>query len=115
MASGVYASGRDADLGAHTEFAAVRILRRCVVHDDRAVEFVQEALCGLGIRRNDRVRVSGTETANIVQRVVQSIHDADCHDRVQELVAPIGLGCGHDAFVGSLSPRIAADFAAGVD
>src|ERR671912_1092304 len=46
----------DADLRAHAELAAVGELRRRVVHDDRAVELVQEALGGCSIVRDDRVR-----------------------------------------------------------
>ena len=35
----VDASGRDADLGTHAELAAVGELRRCVVQNNRAVDF----------------------------------------------------------------------------
>src|SRR5690606_16703447 len=59
---------RDADLGAHAELAAVGELRRSVVHEDRAVELVEETRGGRVVRRHDRVRVRGAVAANVVDR-----------------------------------------------
>src|SRR3546814_4032366 len=41
--AGMQLAGRDADLGAHTEFTAVGELRRGVVHHDSGIDLVHEA------------------------------------------------------------------------
>src|SRR5262252_1045283 len=47
--AGMHAVGRDADLGAQAELAAVGELGAGVVHDDGAVDLPQEALGGGGV------------------------------------------------------------------
>ena len=42
----VHAAGRDADLGTQPEFAAIGKLGRGVVHHDRGIDAVQEAVGG---------------------------------------------------------------------
>src|SRR5690349_17214411 len=47
--AGMHAVGRDTDLGAEAELAAIGELRRGIVHDDGAVDFFQEPVGGDGI------------------------------------------------------------------
>src|SRR5688500_17944872 len=103
---------RDADLRSHAELAAVRELRRRVVHHDRAVELVQEPLRRRGVVRDDGVRVRRAVAPYVLERLVEPVDDADRDDRVEELPAPIGVDRGTYALVARLGAHVAAHFAA---
>src|SRR3546814_6809286 len=51
----VEAPRRDADLRPQAELAAVGELGRGIMHDDRAVDLGEEAVCGGGVLGDDRV------------------------------------------------------------
>src|SRR6266850_7057245 len=55
-AAGVEFAGRNPDLRAEAELAAVGELRRGVVQHDRRIDFAEEFLGGLGILGHDRIR-----------------------------------------------------------
>src|SRR5262245_42360607 len=106
---------RDADLGAHAELAAVGELRRCVVHDDRAVELVQEAFGRRRVLRDDRVRMRRAVAADVRERLVEPVDDANRDDGVEELLAPIRVDGRAHALVARLRADVAAHLATRVD
>ena len=111
----MHAAGRDADLGAEAELAAVGELRRGVVQHDRGVDLAQEFLGGLLVRGDDRVGVVRAVALDMRDRGVDAVDDLRRDDAVEIFGRPVFLGRGFHARVGLLHVGVAAHLAAGIE
>lgn len=105
-------AGGDADLRPHAELAAVGELGGRVDHQDGAVEPADE---GIGRRRifgDDRFRVAGGVTCDMVDRGIETGHHANRKDRVQVFRVPIRIVGRRDTIVDGARLRIPAQRAA---
>ncbi len=89
----VHASGRDTDLAAETEFAAVRELGRRIVQDDRRIDLREEPGRRTLVVRDDAVGVVRSVAPDVVDRGVETVDGPDGDDSILELPAPVVVLC----------------------
>src|SRR5690606_1565791 len=90
-AAGVQFRGRDADLAAEAEFAAVGELGRGVDQDDGAVHAVGEAFGGIGVGGDDRLGVARAVSPDVLDGALHPVHDPHRQDGGQVFGGPVGL------------------------
>src|SRR5439155_26536288 len=81
-------------LGAHTELAAVHQPGRDVDEDGGRVYLAREAARVAEIPGDDRLREPRTMPADVLERRVEVVHDADREDQVEILRVPVRVGRG---------------------
>ena len=108
-AIGMQARGRDPDLGAQAQFAAVGEARGRVDHHHRRAQRVDEPACGGLVRGGDDFGMVGGVPAHVVDRLRQVVDHAHGDDQVEELGRIVVLA--RRRCVGQQRPgrRIAAD------
>src|SRR4051794_9165757 len=101
--------GRVADLGPHAELESVGKASRGVGVDDGGVDRGGEAPRGIGGRTDDRLRVTGAMSVDVVDRVVERVDDGDRELHVEVLGVPVLAGSGGDVDVaGQLAHALVA-------
>src|SRR6202041_107124 len=88
-ASGVKSAGGNADLGAEAELAAIGKLGGCIVQHDGRIDLIEEFVRGDLVLGHDRVGVVRSVVVNMGNRLVESIDDLGCDDRVLILGIPV--------------------------
>src|SRR6188472_1640820 len=84
--------GRVADLGPHAELEAIGEAGRGVGVDDGGVNSSGETLRSLGRRADDRLRVSGAVSVDMVDRLVERVDDGNGQLQVEVLGVPVRVG-----------------------
>jgi hypothetical protein len=80
-------AGRDADLAAEAELAAVGELGRGVPEHDGAVDAAEKALGSALIGGDDGIGVLRAEAGDVLDRLVDAGDGLDGNDSVEELAA----------------------------
>ncbi len=107
--------GRNADLRAQPEFAAIGELCGGVPHHDRAVDGIEESLRRRCVIGDDRIGMVAGMGGDMGDRIVHAIDQPDRHDRVEIFGVPIRVRRRGDPRVHRLHIHVAAHFALGVD
>src|SRR6478735_2942505 len=81
--AGVEFPGRDSDLRAEAELAAIGELRRGIVQHDRRVHLVEEFLRGLVVFRHDRIRMMRAVIVDMRDRAVDAVDHARGDDGIE--------------------------------
>ena len=89
---GVQLGGRDADLRAEPELAAVVEAGRRVHQDAARVDLAKPALRVLVAAGADGLGVARAELGDVRERLVQAVDDLDRQDLVEELAPEVGVG-----------------------
>src|SRR5579872_842833 len=107
--------GANADLRAKAELVAVRETRRGVHEDARRVDFASKSLRRPVIAGDDRLRVAGAISLDVIKRLIQRIDYADREYRAEELGREVLLGGGCGGRDDGQRLRAAANFEARLD
>ena len=108
-------AGRDADLGAEAEFAAVGELRRSVVQHDGAVDAGEEALGGAVAFGDDAVGVLRSVARDVGDRLVEAVDGFHRDDGIEKFAAIVVGDGGLDARIDGDGRGVATDLAAGIE
>src|SRR4051794_39020452 len=90
--AGVEFAGRDTDLGAEAELAAVGKLRRGVVQHDRRVDLVEEAFGAISVISDDRIGVVRAVLLDMRDRAVEAVDHLYCDDLIEIFGVPVLVG-----------------------
>jgi hypothetical protein len=107
-------SGRDANLGAHTELPTVGELGRGVVQHNSAVDVAQESLRCAIVISNDALSVPVSVCRNMLDCGVEPVNNMDGYDRIEVFGRPV-LFAGGDSTIDDLTDLfITADLTSGL-
>ena len=93
-AAGVEFVGGDADLGAEAEFAAVGEAVGDIVENAGGVDRAQEAFGGGLVFGDDGVGVMRAVGVDVIDRLIDRVHDFDRKDEVEVFRVPVLIGGG---------------------
>src|SRR5262249_4414173 len=106
--AGMNARRRDSHLRAHAELPAVDEAGRGVDEAGRRVDLAREAARMRECVRHDGLGETRAVTADMLDGLVEIVHDADGQDQVQILLVPVALRRCHRAGHEGLGARAAA-------
>ena len=107
--------GGNADLRTEAELAAIGELAGCIVHDDGAVDFGEEAVGHVLVRRDDGIGMARGMARDVGERFVEPVDHGNRKDRLEIFGIPVVVGGGRNARVDGARAGIAAQLAPGVE